>query len=229
MSSPPALNFSTGQQESEDCRQRQSTTGAGGDVAPWDRRHAVFVTERDATIDRGEPVLGGLRPFQRRSFLRSVAGGVAGAVAAGSVAPGVVQAATQDDYNMEATQDGLRAVPFYGRNQAGIATAPQTVASFLAFDVTAANRGELTALFRALSARCVPDCGRHSAAESPRPSPWVPTARTPSMRQPPATSSPSPTRERTHCPFSTHTLNVVTTVRTGNSPYDVAALPGHDR
>lgn len=27
-----------------------------------------------------------------------------------------------------------------------------------------------------------------------------------------------------------HTLNVVTTgVKTGNSPYDVAALPGHDR
>jgi len=100
-------------------------TGAGGDVAPWDRRHAVFVTGRDATIDR----------------------------------------ATQDDYNVEATRDGLWAVPFYGRNQAGIATAPQTAASFLAFDVTAANRGELTASFRALTARCVPDRGRRSAAD----------------------------------------------------------------
>jgi deferrochelatase/peroxidase EfeB len=97
--------------------------------------------------------MGGLRPFQRRSFLRGVAGGVAGAIAAGSVAPGAVQAATQDDYNMEETREGLRAVPFHGRNQAGIATAPQTAAGFLAFDVTAANRGELTALFRALTAR----------------------------------------------------------------------------
>jgi deferrochelatase/peroxidase EfeB len=100
--------------------------------------------------------MGGLRPFQRRSFLQGVAGGmagVAGTVVAGSLASGGVQAATQDDYNMEATRDGLRSVPFHGRNQAGIATAPQTAATFLAFDVTAANRGELTALFRALTAR----------------------------------------------------------------------------
>ena len=97
--------------------------------------------------------MSGLRPFQRRSFLQGVAGGVAGAVVAGSVAPGVVQAATEDDYNMEATREGVRSVPFYGRNQAGIATAPQTAASFLAFDVTAANRSDLTALFRELTAR----------------------------------------------------------------------------
>jgi hypothetical protein len=60
----------------------------------------------------GEPVMSGLRPFQRRSFLQGVAGGAA---------------------------------------SAGIATAPPTAASFLVFDVTAANRGELTALFRALT------------------------------------------------------------------------------
>jgi deferrochelatase/peroxidase EfeB len=99
--------------------------------------------------------MGGLRPFQRRSFLQGVAGGPAGAVAAGSVAPGVARAATQEDSTTEATREGLRAVPFYGRNQAGIATAAQTAASFLAFDVTATNRGELTALFRALTARAV--------------------------------------------------------------------------
>ena len=55
---------------------------------------------------------------------------------------------------MEATREGVRSVPFYGQNQAGIiGTAPQTAASFLVFDVTATNRGELTALFRALTAR----------------------------------------------------------------------------
>jgi hypothetical protein len=69
--------------------------------------------------------MSGVRPFQRRSFLQGVAGGVAGAVVAGSLAPGVARAATQDDYNLEATRDGLRSVPFYGRNQAGIATAPR--------------------------------------------------------------------------------------------------------
>ena len=51
---------------------------------------------------------------------------------------------------MEETGEGPRAVPFYGRNQVGIATAPQTAAGFLAFDVTTANRGALTALSRAL-------------------------------------------------------------------------------
>ena len=97
--------------------------------------------------------MSGMRAFQRRSFLQGVAGGVAGAVVAGSVTPGMARAATEDDYNLEATREGARSVPFYGVNQAGIGTAPQTAASFLAFDVTAANRGELTALFRALTAR----------------------------------------------------------------------------
>src|SRR6185312_99734 len=97
--------------------------------------------------------MSGVRAVRRRFFLQGVAGGVAGVVVAGSVAPGVVRAATPDDYNLEETREGLRSVPFYGANQAGIATAPQTAASFLAFDVTAVNRGELTALFRALTAR----------------------------------------------------------------------------
>jgi deferrochelatase/peroxidase EfeB len=89
----------------------------------------------------------------RRSFLQGVAGAVAGAVATGAVAPGVGRAITQDQYNLEATREGLRTVPFHGLHQAGIATPPQTAATFLAFDVTAANRGELTSLFRALTAR----------------------------------------------------------------------------
>src|SRR5947208_9178898 len=54
---------------------------------------------------------------------------------------------------MEETREGLRTIPFSGPNQAGVATSPQTAASFLSFDVTAANRGELTDLFRALTAR----------------------------------------------------------------------------
>ena len=97
--------------------------------------------------------MSGARAVRRRFLLQGVAGGVAGAVVAGSVAPGVVRAATPDDYNLEETREGLRSVPFYGVNQAGIATAPQTATSFLAFDVTVANRGELTALVRTLTAR----------------------------------------------------------------------------
>ena len=98
-------------------------------------------------------VVVGSRRFQRRSFLLGAAGGVAGVVAAGLVGPGVAEGASKDDYNLEETRAGLRSFPFYGHHQAGIATAPQTAASFLAFDVTAANRAELTALFRALTRR----------------------------------------------------------------------------
>ncbi|HEV7864547.1 MAG TPA: Dyp-type peroxidase [Acidimicrobiia bacterium] len=102
---------------------------------------------------RAQSIVGGLRTVQRRSFLRGVAGGVAGAVAAGLVAPGGARAATQDQYNLEETRDGKRTVPFYGHHQAGIATPPQTAAAFLAFDVTAASRDELTRLFHTLTAR----------------------------------------------------------------------------
>jgi len=49
------------------------------------------------------------------------------------------------------------AIPFYGEHQAGIATpAPnqrQAVGNYVAFDVTAANRRELTDLFRSLTAQ----------------------------------------------------------------------------
>ncbi|HEY2706082.1 MAG TPA: Dyp-type peroxidase [Candidatus Dormibacteraeota bacterium] len=92
------------------------------------------------------------RLLPRRSFLRGVAG-VAGALAAGTAARDVARAASQDQYNLEETRAGLRTVPFHGPHQAGIDTPPQTAASFLAFDVTAAGRGELTQLLRALTAR----------------------------------------------------------------------------
>jgi len=69
--------------------------------------------------------------------------------------------------NLEATREGVRSVPFYGRNQAGIGTAPQTAASLLVFDVTAANRGELTPLLRTLPARAAFFNHRwHSAADA---------------------------------------------------------------
>jgi deferrochelatase/peroxidase EfeB len=44
-------------------------------------------------------------------------------------------------------------IPFYGNHQSGILTPPQTNGTFVSFDVTAANRRELTDLFRTLTAR----------------------------------------------------------------------------
>jgi deferrochelatase/peroxidase EfeB len=92
-------------------------------------------------------------PFGRRSFLRGIAGGVAGAVAANAAVPGEAHAAQQDQYNLEATRDGTRSIAFYGQHQAGIGTPPQTAATFLSLDVIAADRRELAELFRTLTAR----------------------------------------------------------------------------
>src|SRR5918996_5560024 len=86
---------------------------------------------------------GGLCPVPRRSFLRGVLGGAAAAAAANLVPAGVAHAqgtGYQDAFNKVATQDSTHSIPFYGEHQAGIATAPQTAAAFLSFDVTAGNR-----------------------------------------------------------------------------------------
>src|ERR671919_402492 len=99
---------------------------------------------------------GGGCPVPRRSFLRGALGGAASAAAANLVPAGVGHAQStgyQDDYNKVATADSTHSIAFYGRHQAGIATPPQTAAAFLSFDVTAANRRELTALFRTLTDR----------------------------------------------------------------------------
>jgi deferrochelatase/peroxidase EfeB len=80
-------------------------------------------------------------------------GGGDAVIPSGAPTPPPDGGSNEDDYNLEATQDGQRSIPFHGRYQAGIATPPQTAATFLAFDVTAANRGELTQLFQTLTAR----------------------------------------------------------------------------
>ncbi|MCU1671228.1 MAG: Tat-translocated enzyme [Blastococcus sp.] len=107
---------------------------------------------------------GSARLVPRRSVLRGLLGGAAAVVAANSVTPGVAHALGtnrptgggsdyEDGFNTLASEDSTRSIPFYGEHQAGIGTPPQTAAAFLAFDVTAANRAELTDLFRTLTAR----------------------------------------------------------------------------
>jgi len=94
--------------------------------------------------------------FGRRSFLQGAAAtGFAATVARSRSGPAGgkqegAPAFAGEPYNAPA-------VPFYGGHQAGIITPPpdqrQAVGNFAAFDVTAANRGELTDLFRTLTAQ----------------------------------------------------------------------------
>lgn len=104
--------------------------------------------ERPLSDGRG----GGECPagFARRSFLRgSVAAGLVGAAGAGNLIGSDV--AFADTTGGGGT--GAKVIPFHGEHQAGIITPPQTTGIFSSFDVTAANRAELTDLFRTLTAR----------------------------------------------------------------------------
>jgi deferrochelatase/peroxidase EfeB len=92
--------------------------------------------------------------FARRSFLQgTVAAGVAGAVGASLLGSDTAyaDAASVDAASVEGAR--TKAIPFHGDHQAGILTPPQTTGVFASFDVTAANRSELTELFRTLTAR----------------------------------------------------------------------------
>ncbi|MCW2918820.1 MAG: peroxidase [Actinomycetia bacterium] len=83
----------------------------------------------------------------RRSFLQGTVAGLAGAAGASLLG---------NDTALADTASGTastRAIPFHGYYQAGIATPPQTIGSFVSFDVTASGRKELQDLFRTLTAR----------------------------------------------------------------------------
>ncbi|MGW7005624.1 Dyp-type peroxidase [Streptomyces sp. NPDC054933] len=87
--------------------------------------------------------------FARRSILQGTAAGLV--AAAGGSLPGGDTALAEGTSGGDRTTGSL--IPFHGYHQAGIATPPQTVGAFAAFDVTAADRRELTEMFRTLTER----------------------------------------------------------------------------
>jgi deferrochelatase/peroxidase EfeB len=107
----------------------------------------------------GAEQAGGCPVPRRRAFLGALGAGLTGVVAgaAGGYAyrdsrsPGPApasQAALTD------SADGLApAVPFHGRYQAGILPEPQRQTAVVSFDTTAANKAELTDLFRTITER----------------------------------------------------------------------------
>ncbi|MFI5697637.1 iron uptake transporter deferrochelatase/peroxidase subunit [Kribbella sp. NPDC051586] len=84
----------------------------------------------------------------RRSFLR---GALAGAGAAAVTGAGT--AAVTGSAGSTAVAAPATAVPFHGEHQAGITTDQQKQAIFASFDVIAANKAELTDLFKTLTER----------------------------------------------------------------------------
>ncbi len=92
----------------------------------------------------------------RRTFLRAMAGGVAGGVVAGGAA-GYALRGSRPDPAMAAdvtSLDGrLPAVPFHGQYQAGILPPPQRQTAVVSFDVITDGKAELTELFQAITSR----------------------------------------------------------------------------
>ena len=105
--------------------------------------------------------------FGRRSILQGVA--VAGLAAVGGNLLG--RGAHSNDRAVETASE----FPFYGAYQSGIITPPpdsrQPFSTYAAFDVTAANRSELTDLFRTLTARAAFLTAGGTAPSAPASSP----------------------------------------------------------
>ncbi|MCW2943124.1 MAG: Deferrochelatase/peroxidase EfeB, partial [Actinomycetia bacterium] len=86
--------------------------------------------------------------FARRSFLQGTVAGLVGAAGGSLLGSDAALADTASGDNARTS-----AIPFHGYHQAGIATPPQPIGSFLSFDVTASDRAGLGDLFRTLTAR----------------------------------------------------------------------------
>lgn len=91
-------------------------------------------------------------PLRRRGFLRGAALGVGGTLGAVGTAAAAGTVLTGAGSTAAAAAPAPRA-PFHGPHQAGIAEPVQQATVFLSFDVTAADRRELTELLRTLTDR----------------------------------------------------------------------------
>ncbi|SDI76345.1 deferrochelatase/peroxidase EfeB [Frankineae bacterium MT45] len=95
--------------------------------------------------------------LERRQFLRGAAVALGGAAAGGMVGREVLApepaVAAETSTTPTPAPTGDRSIAFHGANQAGILTERQAQASFVSFDVTARDRGELVELMKTLTAR----------------------------------------------------------------------------
>jgi deferrochelatase/peroxidase EfeB len=94
----------------------------------------------------GKEVRG--QPVERRRFLQGAAAAVGGAAVGGLGASAITASAAPPSTNAPAAD---RVIPFHGPHQAGILTDKPASAAFVAFDLTARNRTDLTDLLHALT------------------------------------------------------------------------------
>ena len=111
-----------------------------------------------ALADTGGPGTAGInaadfhQALRRRSFLRGAAVGAVGAAAVTTGAFGAAQAVSSSGTGSDGADSG-RVIEFHGAHQAGILTPPQLAATFVSFNVLAADRTALQQMFRTLTDR----------------------------------------------------------------------------
>jgi deferrochelatase/peroxidase EfeB len=103
-----------------------------------------------------DPATSAPNPRRRAFLLGGLGAGAVGAVAGvtGGYAYRATRAAPASEVALENAQAGLLPpMPFEGKYQAGILPQPQRQTAVIAFNATAEGRGELTDLFRTITAR----------------------------------------------------------------------------
>jgi deferrochelatase/peroxidase EfeB len=93
------------------------------------------------------------RGIGRRSFVSGLIGAGVAAPLAAATAASPASAATGTETETGETDAASASYPFHGEHQQGILTPPQASASFVALDVTAADRRELEQLLRDVTTR----------------------------------------------------------------------------
>ena len=91
--------------------------------------------------------------FARRAMLKGAAAGVAGAAVVGATGFAMNKAAADTTPASSAGTGSGRVLPFHGAHQQGVTTPAQKHMTLAVFDVIAADKGELAALFQTLTER----------------------------------------------------------------------------
>jgi deferrochelatase/peroxidase EfeB len=133
-------------------RETVDSPGAGGNCPVDHVAMAAAAEAAKAPLPQGgQCPAGGGAGVARRTLMTRTAVGVAGAAVLGGTGFAMTKASA--DTTSGATSGNGRLIPFHGAHQAGVTTPAQRHAAIIVFDVVAANKQELTDLFKTLTDR----------------------------------------------------------------------------
>jgi deferrochelatase/peroxidase EfeB len=112
-----------------------------------------FASLADGAHGHGDGDMDLHQALRRRSFLRGAAVGAVGAAAVTAGAFGTAQAVSSDSSSSSTSTGSGRTIAFHGAHQSGILTSPQNAATFVSFNVIAADKAALQQMFKTLTER----------------------------------------------------------------------------